>query len=171
MTPNQKIEALARKHQKWLTYCNQYLNEANSMYAEDVVQSAYLQLLQLFHKDNDKEVNDSYFYLMLRSIMFNDSKHSIQTDVLTYSFQVNENITPDEVEKNKPDYVEMKPQIDKVVNTFYEFDKLLFNAYRYEFKSIRQLSKDTKLGHTTVFETVKRCKQKINRKLKHKYYE
>lgn len=62
--------------------------------------------------------------------------------------------------------------IDEYVNSFYWFDKKVFNLYRYEFKNhTSNMSKDTKLSVSTIYRTVKRCKVKINDKLKDQYYE
>ena len=66
----------------------------------------------------------------------------------------------------------IQKDMDKYVDTFYWFDKNLFNLYRYEFKSHKGLmSEKTKLSLSTIYRTVKRCKVKINRKFKVKYYE
>ena len=66
----------------------------------------------------------------------------------------------------------IQEDIDKYVETFYWFDKKLFNLYRYEFKLHKgQMSEKTKLSLSTIYRTVKRCKVKINKKLKDQYYE
>lgn len=66
----------------------------------------------------------------------------------------------------------IQQDMDKYVDTFYWFDKNLFNLYRYEFKSHRGLmSEKTKLSVSTIYRTVKRCKVKIKRKFKDQYYE
>lgn len=62
--------------------------------------------------------------------------------------------------------------IDEYVNSFYWFDKKVFNLYRYEFKNhTNNMSQATKLSVSTIYRTVKRCKVKINDKLKDHYYE
>lgn len=66
----------------------------------------------------------------------------------------------------------IQKDMDKYVDTFYWFDKNLFNLYRYEFKSHKGLmSEKTKLSLSTIYRTVKRCKVKIKRKFKDQYYE
>lgn len=66
----------------------------------------------------------------------------------------------------------IQKDMDKYIDTFYWFDKNLFNLYRYEFKSHKGLmAEKTKLSLSTIYRTVKRCKVKINRKLKDQYYE
>jgi len=62
--------------------------------------------------------------------------------------------------------------IDEYVDSFYWFDKRVFNLYRYEFKNhTNNMSQATKLSVSTIYRTVKRCKVKINDKLKDHYYE
>lgn len=62
--------------------------------------------------------------------------------------------------------------IDEYVESFYWFDKRVFNLYRYEFKNhTNNMSEATKLSVSTIYRTVKRCKVKINEKLKDQYYE
>ena len=66
----------------------------------------------------------------------------------------------------------IQQDMDKYVDTLYWFDKNLFNLYRYEFKAHKGLmAEKTKLSLSTIYRTVKRCKVKINRKLKDQYYE
>ena len=62
--------------------------------------------------------------------------------------------------------------IDEYVDSFYWFDRNVFNLYRYEFKNhTNNMSEATKLSVSTIYRTVKRCKVKINEKLKDQYYE
>jgi RNA polymerase sigma factor (sigma-70 family) len=66
----------------------------------------------------------------------------------------------------------IQQDMDKYVDTLYWFDKNLFNLYRYEFKAHKGLmAEKTKLSLSTIYRTVKRCKVKINKKLKDQYYE
>ena len=63
-------------------------------------------------------------------------------------------------------------QVNDYVNTFYWFDRKLFDLYRYEFKMHKtEMSKKTKISYATNHRTVKRCKVKIKDKLKNQYYE
>lgn len=67
---------------------------------------------------------------------------------------------------------DIQKKVDAYVSSFYWFDKALFNLYRYEFKQHRtEMSNATKISQSTIYRTVKRCKIKINEKLKKQYYE
>ena len=167
MTPNKKVELLALRHKLWVHYCKNRLGE-NNLYAEDVVQTAYLNILILLHKKPNLYVTNSYMYAVLRNIMSAQYK---ELDPLNKAVPIRGDVAEEEYIKPKPKYAELKPDIDKIVENFYVFDKRLFNAYRYEFTSIRKLSKVTKIGQRQVFQTVKKCKEKINRELKSKYYD
>tara|TARA_R100001463_G_scaffold66323_2_gene119838 strand:- start:875 stop:1450 length:576 start_codon:yes stop_codon:yes gene_type:complete len=66
----------------------------------------------------------------------------------------------------------IQDKIDDYVKTFYWFDAQLFDLYRYEFKSHpTEMSRATKLSPSTIYRTVKRCKIRINDKLRKQYYE
>ena len=66
----------------------------------------------------------------------------------------------------------IQQKIDQYVETFYWFDKRLYNLYRYEFKQHRtKMSQATKISQATIYRTVRRCKVKINQKFKTQYYE
>jgi len=167
MTPNKKIEILALRHKLWVHFCRQRLGDRNGMYAEDVVQTAYVNLLLFLRKNPEMVITNSYMYAVLRNIMTKDARGH---DPLEKATRLIGDIPDEEQKAAKPNYSELKPEIDKVVENFYVFDKNLFNAYRYEFTSIRKLSKVTRIGQRQVFQTVKKCKEKINNQLKYKYY-
>ena len=168
MTPEQQIERLFKKHRVWVSFARSYLSSANLMHSEDIVQECYIKLLRILRAEPDKMIKDNYFFSVIKSMIFDDQKRAL--DPLKNAFLIKDTHSPPQEEKPSPDVSEIISDIDEVVETFYHFDKLLFNAYRYEFKSIRKLSQATKIGHVQVFQTVKRCKEKINDKLKFKYY-
>ena len=169
MTPNEKIDALYRKHYTSLVqFARYYLNSGSSMYAEDVVQEVFIKVLMILREEPNKEINENYLRRAVVTMTKDDLKR--KTDPLKNPSKIPYNLQAEEKEKPRPDAREIMEDVDKIVETFYTFDRLLFNAYRYEFRSIRKLSKATKIGHVQVFQTVKRCKERINDKLKYKYY-
>jgi len=175
MTPEKTIEELFKRHKLWLGFARQYITKSNMMQAEDVVQTAYIKILVLLRNNKGKTINDTYFFNTIKYICFDDAKRA--WDPLKHAWSGTGDLRSgdiqnleDEREPTREDLDVIMKSIDDYVETFYHFDKLLFNAYRYEFRSIRKLSQATKIGHVQVFETVKRCKEKINDKLKFKYY-
>lgn len=173
MTPEKQVEVLFNRHNQWIKFSHAYLSDGNMLHAEDVIQTAYMKVLIELRKYPGKQINDTYFYNTIKNIILDDKKRA--TDPLKFAQQItNQNSKKaDQLENSEPTKEQLEnliKDIDNYVETFYHFDKLLFNAYRYEFRSIRKLSKATKIGHVQVFQTVKRCKQRINDKLKFKYY-
>lgn len=168
MTPNQQIEQLAKSHERFVKSAQFMLGAGNSMLAEDVVQECYLKILMMLRKNPDKRVNENYMITTIKFFIMDD--HKKKTDPMKYALPIKDIAQEDEDQKEKPNPEQVMKDIDEVVETFYHFDKLLFNAYRYEFRSIRKLSKATNIGHVQVFKTVKRCKEEIRSKLKFKYY-
>ena len=166
MTPNEQISELYKRHKIWVGFAKKYLFNTNQIHAEDIVMECYIKILKYLHKHKGKKINDMYMLRTIRS-MINDMV-KLKSNPLKDASRITD--YHEEKEEPKADPNEILQEIDNLVETFYHFDKLLFNAYRYEFRSIRKLSKATKIGHVQVFQTVKRCKEKINDKLKYKYY-
>jgi len=167
MLPNEQIKKLYLNHDRWVKFAQAFLSNGNKYEAEDIVQESYLKILKDLNKNENKIVGNSYMYNVIRSIAFDDAKR--KTDPLKFAYKIDLNI------KNNPDDSQNLEDISKkvtdFVETFYWFDKLLFNLYRYEVRSIRKISKVTTIGHAQVFKTIKRCKQKIKRKFKNEYFK
>ena len=106
----------------------------------------------------DNEINKAYIYTVLKNL---------------YHDQIKKLSVVDELETNKLAIIEndndiqlMESRIDEIVNTFYWFDKKLFNLYRTKHKTIRSLSKATRISHVVVHRTIAKCKKKIKEKIK-----
>jgi len=168
MSPNDQVSALYKNHQKWINFAQAFLSVANMMHAEDIVQEAYLRILKDLHKNPNKVIGKAYMYHTIKSISIDDGRK--KTDPLKYSrgLEYFPEITSEGNNKKKEDISE---KITAFVNTTYWFDKEIFQLYRYEIRSIRQISKATKIGHKQIFNSIKRTKQKINSALKKYYYE
>lgn len=168
MNPNKQIERLHKKNKAWINYAKSLLSTANQMHADDIVQESYLKILNELHKDKNKIVNNGYMYNTIRSICFNDQK--IKTDPLKFAKNVSQNME-DRKENNKINFEKVSEKVSNLVNTFYWFDKSVFSIYRYEIRSIRKISYETKIGHTQIFNSIKRTKQKLKEKLNSYYYD
>ena len=60
---------------------------------------------------------------------------------------------------------EFNNKVLDILNGMYWFDRKLFTLYVKQFNSIRKLAKETRLGHVTVYNTIKRAKKNIKKKL------
>ena len=164
-----------------------YFANEKGMYHEDVTQDMFLKIHEeLEKKDEDSgEINkfiDRYFnpksfniYTIVKNLFIDNLRKENKYTRFDYS-----SLTKREkqrlIEQAKESELEsvksIEEKIDEYVDTFYWFDKKLFNLYRYEFKThSTEMSKNTKLSISTIYRTVKRCKVRINEKLRKQYYE
>jgi len=160
---NKVLTLLAEYHNKWLANVNALINDEN-IQAEDIVQDMYLKI----HSSKDEVikkaiVNNKPHIGYINKILYNmyldiQKEESIKTEL-----KDNHTVEEKQPEINK---FNIEKKIDEIVNSFYWFDRKLFNLYRKEFHTIRSLSKATKISHVVVHNTIRNFKKKIKRKLK-----
>ena len=73
----------------------------------------------------------------------------------------------DEPHNNEP-YIDIEKVVDEIVDSFYWFDRKLFNLYRKKFHSIRKLSAATNISHVVVWRTINNCIKEIKKKINEK---
>jgi len=159
---NKVLSLLAEYHNKWISNINALINDEN-LHAEDIVQDMYLKI----HNSKDEIlknviVNDKPHFGYVNKIMYNIYLQIKKEDVIKTELKDAHTIETKEPEINK---LNIEKKIDEIVNSFYWFDRKLFNLYRKEFHTIRSLSKATKISHVVVQNTISKCKKKIKRKL------
>jgi RNA polymerase sigma factor (sigma-70 family) len=115
----------------------------------------------------------SYIYKMAKNTYLNFLKREKKYTFLNYKGMTeNERKKLIEMPRVFEKEENIYQQVDDYVNTFYWFDRKLFDLYRYEFKLHKtNMSKKTNISYSTIYRTVKRCKLKIKDKLKDQYYE
>ena len=163
MDKNKVLTLLAEYHNKWIASVDALINDENII-AEDIVQDMYLKI----HNSKDEVINKAivdnkphigYVNKVLYTMYLKAQKEeSIKTEL-----KDNHTAEEKQPEINK---FNIEKKIDEIVNSFYWFDRKLFNLYRKEFHTIRSLSKATKISHVVVHNTISKCKKKIKRKLK-----
>tara|TARA_R110000868_G_scaffold120421_2_gene319533 strand:- start:2393 stop:2908 length:516 start_codon:yes stop_codon:yes gene_type:complete len=164
------IERLYKKHKYWISVVKSF---GENYYAEDVVQEAYI-------KVNGKEINDSYFYLTLRSITMD--LHRKKVDTVEISF-LNGLFDVDDTEEikffddpinhkkyfyhffkkdNDDDDIDKKVEMYKeILSTFEWYDRDLFMLYANSGMSMRKIARETNISFTSIYNTIKKCKEKL----------
>jgi len=160
---NKVLSLLAEYHNKWLANVNALINDEN-IQAEDIVQDMYLKI----HSSKDEIINkaivDSKPHIgYVNKILYTMYLKAQKEESLKTELKDNHTVEEKQPEINK---FNIEKKIDEIVNSFYWFDRKLFNLYRKEFHTIRSLSKATKISHVVVHNTISKCKKKIKRKLK-----
>ena len=192
MTKKQAFEYLATKYNEikiFVYQIDENYFKMKGQYHEDITHDLYLKLYNELEKlENDPSVINKFLdrfydsgtfklYTVVRNMyidMIRKEKKYINSDDNEISML---RAKRDKLYHEQPEVIldsekSIDQMIDSYVDTFYWFDARVFNLYRYEFKNhTSNMSKETKLSVSTIYRTVKRCKVKINEKLKDQYYE
>lgn len=138
-----KMKHIYDKHKHWIEIVKRFGEET---YAEDIVQEAYIKVY-------GKDINEAYFYFTLRSLTMDLHrkkviKVEIDEDIL--------NIPDDYVNKLE----EVEPYMN-LINDWTWYDKKLFLLYLNNDFSIRELSRETGINFSSVYNTLNNCKDKL----------
>ena len=164
---NNLLEHLALFHNDYLEIADNLLYNNNKKVAQDVVQEMYIKLYEQVDNGN----------LEIQQLIINEKPHfgiikrTIKRIILKDSNK--ENRIPKDNNKSmlnipyEEDFKieEFNDNVQKILNGMYWFDRKLFTLYVKQFNSIRELAKETKLGHVTVYNTIKKVKTTIKKKL------
>ena len=160
-------------------------NTKKGEYFEDITHDLYIRLdsdlskiekkPHLIYKFLDRIVNGQMYiiYNMAKQMYVNFLKRENKYVTLNYK-QMSDSERKQLIEMPRVFEKEenIYQQVDDYVNTFYWFDRKLFDLYRYEFKLHKtNMSVKTRISYSTIYRTVKRCKVKIKDRLKDQYYE
>lgn len=190
MTKKEAFQYLANKYEEIneLVYSIQIKYfQKKGHYHQDITQDLYLKIYQELEKVEEKpdkilQFLDRYYngqtfnlYKVIRN-MFIDfirkEKAYVPFDETNFTENEKKLLIEHQNKYELEDAKTIEDKVDDYVNTFVWFDRTLFNLYRYEFKAhTSNMVDETKLSQSTIYRTVKRCKIKINRKLKKQYYE
>jgi DNA-directed RNA polymerase specialized sigma24 family protein len=178
------LNEIAKNHTEWIRTVK---GIGGDMYAEDIVQEMYIKLHKLVQKrgnhfflfDNGK-VQSGYIFFTLRSILYSylvqKNKHrkspiewliknlekDKQVNPVTFGTLTEECYIYDEQGSEKKQ-AEQKflDKIDLEALSWEEYDRDLFKIYKDTGMSFRTMSKYTEISHTNLYNTVKRCKEKL----------
>ena len=161
------MEHLALYHNDFCEIANNLLYKKDKKVVQDVVQEMYIRLYEQVH-DGKLETqqliinNKPHFGIIKRTI-----KRIIQeTANKENRIPKDENaVIKNIVEEEEFEIEEFNNKVLDILNGMYWFDRKLFTLYVKQFNSIRKLAKETRLGHVTVYNTIKRAKKNIKKKL------
>ena len=141
------LNQLNRNHKNFVLYVRKNaMTLQQKKYPEDVVQEAYFRVATILAQGQELKFEsysllERYFFKTIKSIIINEAKSkTIQELPIKQDFPV----TPEEIDV--VEYSELVKKIDEVVETFYWYDKKMFNLYRYQIPSIRKIASETKIS-------------------------
>ena len=132
-------------------------------YAEDIVQEMYLRLHKYSNPDkfvSNDQINKGFIWMVLKNycntLKLQRSKiHKIEiTSVVNLSSTENDIMQFTSIEK-------MLDKVDQEKQTWHWYDRQLFDIYMTSKKSMRQLSHETNISTDSIFNTIKKCKKKL----------
>jgi len=131
--------------------------------ANELVQEMYLRLHKYVDNSerimyNDDEVNTFYVYVTLRNIYLSGTKKvRLYGRIDDYALPAYEDV---DIEKEMA-FEKIVGSIRAEVDTWYWYDKKLWQIHFDNQKSMRSISTDTTISLSSIFNTLKRCKKKI----------
>lgn len=147
--------ALYKKRKDWHRVAVKY----GAKQPEDVLQDAFIKLLEWRTRNPESKYNDGLFFFIVRNTALDEAR---KTDLQS---ELTDNHIIEDYEQHYTDaQVEV---IQGVVSSFHWFDAKLVDVYFGLSRatngnlSMRELAKETGISTSTIYTTIKRCKQRI----------
>jgi DNA-directed RNA polymerase specialized sigma24 family protein len=185
------IDLLAQKNDDWIRMAKSF--KITDDQANEIVQEMYLRIND-YVKDakkimfDDKQVNTFYVYITLRNIyysnFYNTGKNIKNRKVIYFSEIVDNDDArklakymiedPEEAQYNIDKKIKLDNLIDKIeeeIDTWYWYDKKMTKLYMNTKMSMRDISKETKISLSSIFNTLTNAKEKIREVSEKEYRE
>lgn len=142
------IDHLVKRHRHWINIVRKF---GELTYAEDIVQEAYIKILEI-----NKDINEAYFYYTIRSLTMN--LHSKKIIKVEFTKEIEYLISEYEAE----DLIieSTKPYFDYIATWDY-YDQMLFSVYLKKGISMRKMSRESGISFTSIYNSIKNCKNKL----------
>lgn len=154
------LSIVAKHHKEYVLMVKSF---GERIYYEDIVQEMYLRILKYTNPDaiiKDGKVNKSYIYLVLKSIFLTYVRTKSKIDKV--SLDETGQLRYEEIDN---ELIASQTRTDELIqlemNQWEWYDKMLFEVYVSDEKSMRQLAKETGISVTSIFNTIKNCKSKL----------
>ena len=177
------FDIVSKRHNEYIRIVRSFPENKDNKYIEDIVQDAYIELTELGskkHKENDKRVNNKYKDLSIGDRILNEDRevnmvymwitlkrtsmnHLKQRRKQAYIIKLGEGFDMAEAEsdQNEKAFITLINKIEQEIRSWHWYDRMLFDTYISNEKSMRKLSKETKISLTSVFNTLKNCKKRL----------
>lgn len=163
------LKEVAKFHKDYLRIVESY---GEDFYAEDIVQEMYIRLNKYADAEKivrkDGTINRAYIHFTLRNIFIDLTKERKKLNKVNIDQVHDLGVSYDYIQKNEAELI-LEARIDEEMKTWHWFDMKLFKIYRNEKKSIRDLSKETHIGTSTIFHRIKYCKERLRENIGEDY--
>lgn len=161
------LDILGRHHQEWIELINSFGKCDN---AEDLVQDAYIKIDKYCTEDKaikDGEPNRAYLWFVFRSVYYQSHQKTPEIK-LGEGFQVE---YEEEVNDFERAFDEILYKINKEKTSWHWYDVKLFDLYTKSDMSMRDISSETGISLSSIFQTLKNCKTKLKKAIGEDYQD
>ena len=177
---------VAERHNEYLKMVSSFPENKDNDNIEDIVQDTYIELTQLGtkkHKEGDKRINPKYIGVPVSERVLNENGDGKVNMVFMWINLKRVSMSHLSARKKKAKYIQrlgegfqcpteeptehessftiMMDRIREEIEKWHWYDKMLFNTYIEDGKSMRQLSADTGISLTSIFTTLRNCKNRV----------
>ena len=183
------IDLLAKKHNDWIRMAKSF--GISDDQANEIVQEMYLRLFdyvkdvnKIMYKEN--EINTFYIYITLRNIFYSSFYHTgknrknrkiyyfsdildEEDNKLLTNYLVDDPELSNENIERKKRLDTLLDKVDKEIESWYWYDKKMTKLYLNTKMSMRDISRETKISLSSIFNTLTNAKEKIKQITKKEY--
>ena len=146
--------------------------------AEEIVQEMFIRIFDYVKEPekllyNEDEVNTFYIYITLRNLYYGNIHKSGKKSPIVFSTNEIEDVSFGRIREDSMDNIEEKKKaeelfnrVEKLVEDWYWYDKGVFNLHYHKGMSMRQISRETKISLSSIFNTLKNAKEIIRKQIK-----
>jgi DNA-directed RNA polymerase specialized sigma24 family protein len=163
------LTKVAKHHNEWVKMVNQF---GEYFFAEDIVQETYIMLMKWSSEEKlfkDGNISKGYMWLALKNTFLQhvNKNNKIKFIPLEDVYNLAEENNTEENEA----YNDLLNNVDLECDSWHWYDKQLFELYKNTNKSLRQISAETNISVTSIFNTVKTCKKRIKNNVGEDYQD
>jgi RNA polymerase sigma factor (sigma-70 family) len=163
------LEKLAERDADWMRMAQSF--GLTKEWARELVQEMYLKLYDKTTyekiKYGDDDVNTFYVYITLRNLYYDQKRTKVTLQ------EIQEDFTDDvlEIGNCKEILEELLTEVEQTLEGMHWYDKKIFEIYYGDNETIRELSEGSKISQSSIFNTIKNVRTKIQQKHGEKYKE
>jgi len=167
------IDKLAEKHKEWVHMAMSFGVTKES--ANEIVQEMYIRVTKYVDDPerimyNEKELNNYYVYVTMRNLFLSNfhkgrkRNHYSTEDINDELIDVSD--VSDDYENS---FDVLINKIEDMVDSWYWYDKKLWNIHFKNKMSMRRISRETRISLSSIFNTLSNGKKKIRENSKEEY--
>lgn len=167
------LNIVSKDHLRWVSIVNSF-GQSND--PEDIVQDMYLKLHKMYEATivkeqfyekiiKDDKTNGAYIRIVLFNLFLDSKKQETKRKETSLDDMLFKLEQPAPIELNN----EFDIQLEKEKSNWHNYDRILFDLYSQKKLSMRDIATGAGIPLKSIFNTIKKCKQKV-KKLEIYYY-